>query len=562
MNSHFLKTLIIFSICFTKIYAQIIPPPPPPPEDLTTKEEEKWASKFGGLEIETLNSQLPENNKIYLKNGLAIFGKQSKFKLRSAILNNKLGFVDLNDSLVIPAVYDIKKDVLSKDLFYSGDNIVTLSKNGKYGCIDKYNNEIIPFKYDKIEQNVVILIASNGLKHDFYDDFGNFIFSGEFQKVEMLGFPEFPYVVLKFKKNNKYGLIDCSGNVLIKNKYDEISILADLNYDSNLITVSEKGKTKIINGQEKIILESDFKIFEKLGNYYLVRKNGKFGLMNEKGRLVLEIKYSYISSLNYSEENKDFPKMAIYENDKKGIFDCKTEKVIILPKYDLLEDWGNDLYLGKLNDKYFLLKNSKVLNLNGEKGIIRPFDSKYSFNGDKLNDIFLIKNFENKIGIYDANMESFIVPQKYDSIKVITRNFFITKLNEKFGILNHKNESIFPNNYFKISNTLDPYYFLFTIENGTKKGLTNILGDVLLPVEYDSIELGGFSSLKLKKDNKFGIMVIGKLFGRLSTFSEMVNSDIGNGNSTEETENFIEENSFKIDGKRYKIIRNKFVEIK
>ena len=71
------------------------------------------------------------------------------------------------------------------NLFVFLGGYCAVQKNGKYGLIDKNNNVIIPFKYDRIE-----------IERDGYDP-SYFSFNGHAEKTR------------------EFGILDGSGNVVV-----------------------------------------------------------------------------------------------------------------------------------------------------------------------------------------------------------------------------------------------------------------------------------------------------------------------------------------------------------
>lgn len=559
MNSTILKAITICLFLSSNLYGQTLPPPPDDLPPLNSSKDKSDMFKLTEKELENamLNSYTSDEDKIYTKNGLKIFGKQSYYKLRAATINNKLGFVNYMDSLVIPAIFDIPKEKLNRDFFPYSKGLSILSKSGKFGCLDIYNNEIIPFKYDKIERNFSYLISSKGQNYEIYDDFGNLLFSDQFQELKRLlinmnGLPKNIYL---FKKENSYGVIDYLGKTLIKSKYDNLDLIVDSKLSGLFITYGER-KSKIIDLNEKVVVESKDSIVQNFGKFWGVKISGKIGLINEKGNLILEPKYDFIYLWDYLQTNENNPKLKIVDNKKVGLYDCLFEKIIISPTYEHIETIGTEYFMGILNNRYFLMKNLKVINPAGEKEIFRLSDANSPYDENKIKDIFLFRNNQNKIGIYSGKLDSLIVPQIYDVIKGVTESLFITQTNGRFGILNDKNEIILPNKYTNISKLSNIIKSFFIVENGTKKGLVNCKGNVILPVEYDRIELLGSSSLKIEKENKFGIMFINIFDDNYIIKTEMINEDIAWTKGTNGEDNYI------INGKANKIIRNKFVEIK
>ena len=162
--------------------------------------------------------------------------------------NNKWGYVDCNHQIVIPFEYDnvidyylktgdfyIEADSTLGNTGYFENNKVIVKKNGKMGMIDKQNQIIIPFEYEKIgsfsDQYLVVstdnisfgvIDYSNKVVLPYiYDDLKT-IFENQFvcfgvktnEKIENY---DRERDLLSFKDDCllKYGIIDIDGNVVI-----------------------------------------------------------------------------------------------------------------------------------------------------------------------------------------------------------------------------------------------------------------------------------------------------------------------------------------------------------
>ena len=155
--------------------------------------------------------------------------------------------------------------------------------------------------------------------------------SYEIEEVE-----QFSY--FKLYENEKYGVIDTKGNILVEPKYDMLTIpnpskavfIGYFNYNS------EKGEyqTEVLNDKnEKILTEYEqvlplmFKDassevpYEKSVLYY--RENGKYGIINFQGKKITKAIYDSIESLLYKEGC-----LLVKQNDKYGIINIKGKEII------------------------------------------------------------------------------------------------------------------------------------------------------------------------------------------------------------------------------------------
>ena len=180
---------------------------------------------------------------------------------------NFWGFINWKNETIIPFDYSYAS-IFSEDY-----NLSAVCKNGKYGCINRNNQEIIPIEYDSIT-------------------------SISFDKMGVC-------------KNQKWGIINLQNQQIIDFKYDFAICVT-----KNIYYVGKQVDEKL----EDYDLETDLLTFKD-------GKLIKFGLIDEKENLLMDYE-SYLTS-DYFGNNKvlafDFPK---YDN---YLFDIKSKEKIYAP---------------------------------------------------------------------------------------------------------------------------------------------------------------------------------------------------------------------------------------
>ena len=187
-------------------------------------------------------------------------------------LNGKYGFVDQTGKEVVPIKYDGVSIFLNDEK--APGSVAKL--NGKYGIIDKTGKEMVPIKYDKI---------------DFF-----------FTDAK----------IVRAKLNDKWGFIDQTGKVVIPFKYDEVK-------DDSQGPFSYEGQETIFLGFRSIFspdapltniaaLTSDesWRGFSKRWPWgrgasedAKVKLDGKWGLIDRTGNVVVPIKYDHLGSFKW-----------------------------------------------------------------------------------------------------------------------------------------------------------------------------------------------------------------------------------------------------------------------
>ena len=185
--------------------------------------------------------------------------------------------------------------------------------------------------------------------------------------------------VLKYKKNNLYGLLDLDGNVITEAIYSEI---VSLNERPGRILVKKEEQYGVLDSKGNVVVDVKYDgisadgyclndgSYEQTG--YIVAKKTKnaihFGYINAKGNVVLDTKYESIErALEYEDGNVYLMTM---QAGKKGVF--KNEKKIIDFRFQ-------DIKYSSLSKVFIVNKNGKYgfYRLHG-KAILKPEYTSYS----------------------------------------------------------------------------------------------------------------------------------------------------------------------------------------
>lgn len=175
--------------------------------------------------------------------------------------NKKFGIVDINDKTLLAIDYDFI-GALSEGTYLIG-------KGDKFGYVDVNGKEIVGMNLDDAV--------------DFSEDRAAVQRSGKWGYIDKKGVEIIPFNfdgASKFKDGHaivrngeKYGLIGRDGNLLLNTVYDSISKKADGNY---IVTVGEK--FALLDRTLNPVL-SDYEYINSSKNNYLVKKDGKFGII-------------------------------------------------------------------------------------------------------------------------------------------------------------------------------------------------------------------------------------------------------------------------------------------
>ncbi len=327
--------------------------------------------------------------------------------------------------MVIASIIILLKTGKNEELKVETIKYFALYTNDKWGVINSKGEEIIPASYDEMvvipDENKGIFIVTydvdyekeeyktkvlNEKGEEILTNYNNVEAVDNYNSVDEVWYEE---DVLKYKKDNKYGLIDFSGNEILPAEYDNISS---------------------IKGLERSIL---------------ITKDNKVGVFNNISKdIIIEPKYNEIKALGKT-YNDGY--IVIDENNKAGIIG-PDKKVILENKYDDIANiFGNNMYIVKNEEKITVIdKDENVILDSG-------FDEIKSIDGENI----IIKT-SNKYGVLNINKET-VIESKYEDLEYCFGEYYIAKQDGKYGVINIIDETKIDFKYETISYRNDAGFF-------------------------------------------------------------------------------------------------------
>lgn len=334
--------------------------------------------------------------------------------------------------------------------------------------------------------------------------------------------------------NEKWGVIDSKGNIVIEPEMAEMIIIPDNKTDIFICTYDvdytlNTYKTKIIDSDKKEKFTKYNKVeavinYDKTGNMYYekvlkVEQDGKYGLIDLKGKEILKPEYTSIEALKGIENSiiiKKDDKLGLcdlngtivittqytkilgigdnYKNgyivqnneNKYGVIDFNSQ-TILEPKYDDISQTSeNNMYVVKEGT------NLKLINKQQETLIENKFDTVSQINGDNI-----VFTKGGKYGVITTNSEQKIAPE-YDDLKYTFDSYYIAKKADKYGIINTSNETILPFEYTNITYRKNADFIeaqsandenTQILDNKFNKKLTGIINEVNIEKGYLRIRI-------------------------------------------------------------------------
>ena len=314
--------------------------------------------------------------------------------------------------------------------------------------------------------SLIVIAIITGLVYYFITEKG--------KEYEITKINNYQFFVLR--QDNLTGVIDRNANIVVNTEYDEVKIpnpekSVFICYKGDEVKVLNQNNEEIFNNYEKVEpirlknIASDL-MYEKTVLTYL--ENGKYGLINFEGKKLTKPIYDQIEGLPYKEGE-----LLVKKDEKYGVINIKGN-ILVDIQYDQITVDG---YYTEGNDYKYA---GYITSIKTEEG--------YRYG-------------------YINNKGKVILETEYNQLSRITEIednnniYLLCAKNGQFGVYKNEKELI-SNEYQSI--TYDTNNKLLVIEKSKKYGVANLEGQVIVPVEYEQIDITG---IYLYARNEQGIIV-------------------------------------------------------
>lgn len=269
------------------------------------------------------------------------------------------------------------------------------------------------------------------------------------------------YFILK--QNNKFGVIDTSGKILIESRFDSLIMpnpskaIFICKNDNNAIVLNDKDEEifkeyKNIDAIRLKNIASDL-MYEK--SVLKFESDGKYGLINLDGKQILKPDYNSIEGLSYKEGE-----LLVKKDEKYGIVNIKGNELVKC-EYDKIS--VDNYYTEENNYKYA----GYIVGIKTEEG--------YRYGYINVNGKLLLDMQYNEIS-------------RITDIKDDKNIYLISAKNGQYG-LTKNGEELTDNEYQSM--TYNPNINVIVVEKSKKYGVINLSGKVIVPIEYNQIDING-----------------------------------------------------------------------
>lgn len=138
-------------------------------------------------------------------------------------------------------------------------------------------------------------------------------------------------------KNNKYGIIDIKGNIILDTNYDDILIhnqkplsennQSQIKIEKPYITLINNNLYQVFNLRKKTVYNLNSESFPEFKNgLYIIKRNNLFGIVSKENNILLPFHYTKIEYINSPHW---FTITKCFKNGHFDLFHFQSEKIII-----------------------------------------------------------------------------------------------------------------------------------------------------------------------------------------------------------------------------------------
>lgn len=331
----------------------------------------------------------------YSENG---YNKQAGFIVSKKTEDGyRYGYVNYRGTIILNPIYTQLERVTEianeKGIYFIA------FKNGQAGLL-KNNKEILNYEYEDIQYNVLgsIFVTKRNGKYGAVNLEGTTVLYPEYDNVYTGG------MYLNALKDKDIFIFDLNGNKIETNEVSKTKT-ENANY---YITIDKNNKYKVVDSKDNIIIDKDYTYIEYLpGDYFIVERDSKSGIIDSNGKSVIELKYDSISRINETDilQMEKDKNIALYNLNMKEIVsmdnaivkEVKDEKAYILlysdTDFKYLDKNGNiltsqnlfennPLFAKNINGKWGFVDKDGNLKVQNDYELVTDFN-KYGFAGIK-----------------------------------------------------------------------------------------------------------------------------------------------------------------------------------
>lgn len=358
-----------------------------------------------------------------------------------------------------------------------------VKEGDKWGLLNRETGELMT---DLIYSDYKTLIDSTSLVNVegrygiLSHNSGKYILDPKMEKVNKIA----PYT-MSFKQNGKWGMLNDFGKILLDPTYD--TLFPKFKFR---VQVEKEGKCGLVNlkgqGVTKVVYDEIDDFYE---NAARVKFDGKYGFISFKGRLVIPLEYTAASRF------KNF-QVIVEKDGRYGVIGTRNQ-FIIPNHYKMIQrEYSNDYYVAESDTAKHLFS------IHGNLVTKETFED-ISFTDNE--NYVRVKNSEGW-GYYSIPTKGPSFDGIYSKAEAFLDGFAIVGDGNHIGAIDTLGSLRLDVLYDRIEYKWYGSRLYFQVEKASKYGMINNFGTVVIPVEYDQLIRSDKASIKVQRDDKYGII--------------------------------------------------------
>ena len=332
------------------------------------------------------------------------------------------GWLDFNGEQLVKCKYDEIQFGISEESFI-------IKYVDKWGVADFNDEFVIAPEYDRIEKRGGLYVA--------YKGYAKRIFTADGNQVYLTADPVFGDAILLFGTPDSSNAVLPSGQLIDANfnQVDQLGEFYRLRRGAYVALANDMG--------DYIVTFSDEiqNIAEQSERWFVIRKEGSYGFVDDQGRLRIANRYDAARSFHEG--------LAAVSLINKWGFLNKEEQLVVQPFYDKVDDFHDGLSIVRRADLYGIVDHS------GDE-LIKP---KWRAINRQPSGNFVVQDLDGNYGLVDKEGATFFAPL-FEYLKDTDGHLIIAKKSGKMGVMNYDGFTKYPFSYDDIRAHGDYLLFL------------------------------------------------------------------------------------------------------
>ncbi len=387
---------------------------------------------------------------------------------------------------------------------------------------------LIPI-YVQSQINKIYLPVLKNQLWGYIDTTGSYVSEPQYQSASVFYFDTFAVV----QKSARFNVINKQFNTIFPSDYQEIKLIS-----KNLIALATNNDFLLYNSKGQQLNSQPFEAIIPFHNYFKIFKKNKCALIDSTGKTIIPLEYTRIQTFTIpSEKNQTFflvsddKKIGLYSLAKKLVLPIAFDEIALfndsIIQFKMNKFWGymhkNGYKISepKWTDMSFMTKNIVIvtgvegrtlLEYKTGKQILSAYYDDIYYESDTV--LFVRKG--SKVGAVNWK-NKLIIDIKFDNIKYDKVGFYIVLNNRKTGIYNLVGDTILPDEYDQVSlvypqrsSFTNNVKYFFKIGKKKKFGLASFSGEIYVPPYYDNVTVWNDSVFHVVRNKQVGLFLYQK----------------------------------------------------